>query len=448
VTDGRFGHASRWRITTAATTTLVALGVASGRPAYLLAGVVPLAYVAMVNATGVSEAAVAVERAVDPAEPTPGEAVSVTLTVENAGASVLADCRVVDGVPPNLAVVEGSPRAAVGLQPGESRSFEYAVVARRGSHEFDAPRVRARSLTGADAYTGVADQDGDAELRCELPLEDVPLRDETVEFFGRVQTDTPGSGLEFHSTREYRPGDRLTRINWRRYAETGEMTTVEFRESRSATVVLVVDARPAADVATGPGQPSAVEHALYAAERAVGPLREAGNRVGVTALGPTVGWADPTGTRAAERRVQDVAAAVEADGGAASADGGTLGDGRDPEADPGDGRDPETDPGDGAAAARALCRTLPGEAQVVLLSPLVDDAPVDATRVFGAYGHPVTVLSPDPTGGDTAGQRLAGVRRRARLVECREVGGRVVDWDPAESLSVALGAALRRWVER
>lgn len=446
MTDGRIGRSARWGVATTATAALVAVGILTGMPVFVLGGVAPLAYVALVNATGVGEPDIVVHRSVEPERPRPGDEVTVRVEVENVGDGVLPDLRVVDGVPAKLAVVQGSPRAALGLRPGHTESFEYRVVAKRGDHAFPQPRVRVRSLTGADVVTATGEQAGVTNLQCSLPIDAVPLREQTIEFFGPRRTDTPGSGIEFHSTREYRPGDRLTRINWRRYAETGELTTVEFRKAKRATVVLVVDARAASDVAHGVGYPSAIEYSLYAADRAIPPLRSAGNSVGVTALGADLDPVEPTTSRDVRRGRDEVRSAVAPSTSArgASADGGEAIRCRH------SGRTKRRDHGRASAgnSASDLRKQLPSEAQVVLLSPVVDEYPLDVARILGAYGHAITVVSPDPTVGGSPGQRVASVRRRDRLVRLREAGARVVDWNPEESLSVALATALTQWVDR
>ena len=72
----------------------------------------------------------------------------MTVSVTNAGDSVLSDLRIVDGVPTELAVTEGSPRAAVSLRPGATAEFAYTVVAKRGDFAFGDARLVVRSLLG------------------------------------------------------------------------------------------------------------------------------------------------------------------------------------------------------------------------------------------------------------------------------------------------------------
>ncbi len=81
---------------------------------------------------------------------------------------------------------------------------------------------------------------------------------------------------------------------------------------------------------------------------------------------------------------------------------------------------------------------LPDAAQVVLLSPLCDDAIVETARRLDAYGHRVGVISLDVTGDESVGQRLADVERENRLSALRRSGLPVVEWEPQTPLAAAL----------
>jgi uncharacterized protein (DUF58 family) len=82
---------------------------------------------------------------------------------------------------------------------------------------------------------------------------------------------------------------------------------------------------------------------------------------------------------------------------------------------------------------------------VVLFSPLCDDYVARAARRLDAYGHLVTVVSPDPTTERTVGERLARLERRLRCSRLREAGLRVVDWTADERLEAAVETTRARW---
>ncbi|WP_415380612.1 DUF58 domain-containing protein [Halosimplex sp. TS25] len=366
-----------------------------------------------------------VEREFAPAEPTPGEEVTVRVRVTNTGDSLVPDLRVVDGVPPAIRVVEGSPRFATALRPEETVSFSYTVEAVRGEHAFDPVHVVVRDFSGAlERERHVAAESG-AVLAADLELaadESIPVHPHTAQRVGRVVTDTGGSGVELHSVREYQRGDPMSRIDWNRVAATGEFATLLFREEHAATVVLLVDARKQAYAAPRVDAPSAVEHSVAAADVVVSSLIGAGDSVGLAALSPEWCWLEPrggAGQSARARRLLETHAAF-------------------------DGRPPD---GDfyGEIEERRLRRELPSDAQLLLCSPLCDDEAVVIARQLHARGFPVTVVSPDVTARATTGQRLAAVERAMRISRLRRSGVRVVDWDTDRPLETALDAAHRRW---
>ncbi|MFC6939909.1 DUF58 domain-containing protein [Salinirubellus sp. GCM10025818] len=416
---------NRWYGVNALSLAAGALGVLLGRPGLLLVAVVGVAYGGLALAARPPDVHVELSRELDRHTAAPGDHVRVTVTVRNAGDSLLADLRLVDGVPDAIDVVEGSPRTATSLRPGKAASFAYTVRATRGDHEFDPVTVLARGFSGAIERETAVHARGDAVLTCTPRLDvgdPLPLRALTTGFTGRVVTDTGGPGTEFHAVREYRPGDPLSRIDWKRAARTGEYATLEFRRERAATVVLLVDTREESYLAPDDEAPSAVERSVAAAGELFTSLLSTGDRVGLGAFGPGAYWLAPgTGsehrTRARQALATDEAFAPVP-------------------------RDVPFFPG---LELRRLRRRLPADAQVVLFSPLCDDYVARAARRLDAYGHLVTVVSPDPTTERTVGESLARLERRLRCSRLREAGLRVVDWSADERLGAAVETTRSRW---
>ncbi|QLH79958.1 DUF58 domain-containing protein [Halosimplex rubrum] len=367
----------------------------------------------------------AVERDLSATDPAPGDPVTVTVRVTNESDDLLPDLRLVDGVPPAVRVVDGSPRFATALRAGETVSFSYTVEAVRGDHPFDPVHVVARDFSGALERERHIPGEGETAVSCALDLsadEEIPVHPQTARRVGRVVTDTGGSGVELHSVREYQRGDPLSRIDWNRVARSGEFATLLFREEHAATVVVLVDARAEAYVAPRVDAPSAVDHSIAAADVVVASLIGAGDSVGVAALSPERCWLEPRGGATQAARARSLLERHPAF----------------------DGNRPEG-AFYGEFAERRLRRELPSDAQLVLCSPLADDDAVDIVRQLHARGYPVTVLSPDATAGASTGQRLASVERAMRISRLRRAGVRVVDWDPDRPLETAIDAAQRRW---
>jgi uncharacterized repeat protein (TIGR01451 family) len=436
-TDHRTRH---WTGVVAVAFLLGGAGVVVRQPALLLAGAVGAVFAGYAGSARPprirvdGESVVELDRLLSESDPEPGDEVTVRVRVRNEGDAPLADLRLVDGVPPGLEVVDGSPRHATALRAGASTTFAYTVAATRGEHDWQPATVVA-----ADASASVEREttvECATTLRCSLPLlatERLPVRTRTTPYAGRVETESGGAGLEFFATREYRATDPLDRIDWHRLARTGELGTVEFRRERTAAVVLLVDARRAAYRAPSGGERHAVERSVDAAGRLLSPLLDAGDRVGVTVFAPEEAWLAPGTGEEHRARARDLLTGH-------------------PSLSP-------VPPEEGAFDAfredrreelrerriRRLHGRLPDDAQVLVLSPCCDDHLPEVARRLRAYGHAVTVISPDPTATDSPGRQLARMERTDRLRALRADGVGVLDWDRETPLSTALARAQSRW---
>ncbi|WP_424004655.1 DUF58 domain-containing protein [Haloarcula salina] len=421
----------RWRGAVAAAVALAGAGLWQGSGTLLLAATLPLGYLAYGAA---STAAVpddlVVTRSIDPSTAPPGRPVSVSLTVRNESGRPLSDVRVVDGVPTDLAVLDGSPRGGETLAAGEAFTLDYTVVARRGEHDFDSPRVRVRGTGAGAVATAARPPVGDDRLVCRLDADAPPLSDRGSDRVGQLATDEPGDGSAFHSTREYRRGDDAGRIDWRGYAKRGTLATVNYERWVSTAVVFVLDARAPSRVAAGPGRPSAVELGGYATTRALASLLRAGHRVGVAVVGVDgdgpagLAWLEPgEGRDHRARALSLLESAVDA---AAS------------------GNDRETETDETADAERQFRKVLDlagPRTQLVAVSPLLDDEPVRAVETWAAVDRPLTVLSPDVTAANTVSGQYEQVRRRTRLARCQTGGARAIDWRRGTPLALILESA-------
>ncbi|MFC5278020.1 DUF58 domain-containing protein [Halorubrum rubrum] len=416
----------RWVGVTGVALVLVGLGVALRQPGMVVVGAAAVGYGLYARLGEAGEAELALDREVSDRTPDPGDEVTVTVRARNVGDAPCLDLRLVDGVPPGLEVIDGPARVATALRPGASVTFSYVVRASRGDHEWGTTRAVVRNAAGSRER--LTELEAPTRLTCTPELAagaDLPLRGLTTVSHGRVPTDVGGSGVEFHATREYRRGDPLKRIDWNRRARTGELATLELREERAATVVLLVDAREPAYVAARPDADTAVEASVEAAGAVFTALLAGGDRVGIATMGPRDCWLPPGAGTDHEVRGRETLAT-----------------------DPALAPTPAEDRFYRTLWRRRFRRRLPGDAQVLFFTPLADDVPVDTARRLDAYGHLVTVLSPDPTaspsGSPTPGRTLAAIERRERLRTLRSAGIRVVEWGD-RSFPAAVASASGRW---
>lgn len=425
---------------------ITGVGAALGRPTVVVLAAVPLAVLVAGFATAPAAPRVDVERDLSTAAPALGERVTVRVTVANEGRTV-ADCLIEDGLPEGIDAVD-DPRASVRLPSGASTTLEYRVVARRGSHEFGPISVTARGLVD-DA---TAEVDAETSFRCRSDARPLELRASVGRRVGDRRADTGGSGVEFHSVREYRPSDPQRRIDWRRYARSRELTTVEFRQERAATVHLLVDARPVCDVRGPPADPSALAYCADATERLARALLERGVDVGVGLYPDALDVLPPATGRPQRTRVErllegheslpwgegvavpEVRTAPVADGGETA--GHRLGDGETADSEAVDSTSPATEAGLPGALRR--------DARVLLVSPCLDDAPVEFVTSARAAGGDVGVLAAD-IGGGRPGVVVERALREERLARLEGAGVPVVDWRVRTPLSAAVEEVFGTW---
>lgn len=416
---------------------LVLTGSVLGNRTLVLAAVVPVGYMAVDSLTGPPVSTITATRSFEPGIPAPGEQVTVTVTVENTGDRTLSDVRLVDQVPDDLIVTAGSPRGCFALRPGDSETLTYQVVARQGDYAFDDPVVKLRPLPAVGSVTGSSPVDRESTLRCRRGVTDVPRERGSLQTPGTVESSESGTGREFHSTREYRAGDEISRIDWRQYGKTGELATINYRETRASRVIVLVDGRAETRLAVADGYPTAAELTAYAADRAIGRLAASGNEVGTIALGidpetvdtalddsRAVPWVPPGSDVAKRTQIGAVLDAVVAES-------------RTAEADP---RQRVADGGGLPVDSTQLHATLADDVGIVCVSPLLDDRPVGLLESLVAAGRDVTLISPDITSGERPGADVASVRRRLRLDDLRASGATVVNWHTDEPLTTALEA--------
>ena len=413
----------RWAGVGALSLVAGAVGMVFTQPAVLLLSIVGVTYSAFARNARPPQPSLDIERELSQTTASPDEPVEVSVRVENTGAELLSDLRLVDGVPAGLAVIEGSPRLGTALRPGATASFSYTVEVRRGRHEFGPMQVITRDPSGAQEREDAFETDGSIECIPQLTSAgSMPLYGAATRYTGQVMTRTGGEGLEFYATREYRPGDPPSRIDWNRHARSRELATLLFREERAATVVLLVDTRAQAFRAPGPAADHAVSRSVDAAGELFDTLLEGGDRVGIASFGPRAAWLAPgAGTNHRERARRLLAL----DDAFAYA--------------------PPTEEFLPSAHLMHVRKRAPVDAQFVLLSPLTDDYIGTIARRLQAHGHPITVVSPDVTTGGNVSRRLVRVERQTRLNALREAGIRVIDWGGDELLAVAMNRASVGW---
>lgn len=408
----------RWRTAFVFVLVTSSAGVYLERPLLLLASIIGLAYTAYPLLLPTPTVALALSRTVTDKTPAHGESVTVTVTVTNTGEYTLPDVRLIDGVPTYLTVTDGTARHTAALRPGASTNFRYTVNAKHGVHHFESAiaivhdisgRTRIQTEIEAETETAVTDT-----LDCSVEISTLRSRRQTQQRVGRTVADVSGAGVEFYQTRAYQPGDPSNRIDWRRFARTRELTTIEFREERLRTIILCLDARSSAVRRKRVDEPHAVAYSIAVATEVLSVLLDRGERVGVAVFSDDFSWLAPS--TGSQHQAQASHLLQMHRGCSATQQKST-----------------ET-----ATPYAEQLGTFLGQSNdtvdVILFSPLLDDFGMTAAERFEAKGHSVTVISPDVTMSETLGGEFTQIERRNRVQSLRNIQVPVCDWTPGDRI--------------
>ena len=433
---------SRWHGALIGGLLLTVLGVLIGAEGLLVVALVALLVVGLARVSFPPSDSYRIERTLSNTRPNPGEPVTVTLRIENESRRMLPDLRLTEDLPESLTVVSSSSSVGTAVPPGGETTHSYEIIAPRGEFVFGDLTVRRRNLASTLGTADFVTPEGTTQFTCETLIDSLPLRQQTIQFVGETPTNQGGAGVEFFSTREYRPGDPLNRIDWNQYARSGTLSTVEYRLERAVTVVFIIDDRAASHVDAIGGGPNSFDLTLYAAARGMVTSLEDGNETGVATLSGQ--WVDPgVGERTRSLLEEVVESAEPVDRSLIdSSDGDTT---DEPDTDAND-----ADPAVAADGGMELLHRLPENGQVVICSPLVDDEIVEYAKQCSSYGHAVSVLSPDMTTGRgveslSMGNRVGQLRRQQRITALRGRNTAVADWNLREPLLLELQRLQRRW---
>ncbi|PCR88787.1 DUF58 domain-containing protein [Natrinema ejinorense] len=415
----------RWRAAYAFTLFTSTSGLYLEDPLVLLTSLLGVAYAGYPLLVGPPTVDLDLSRTVSAETPSHGDSVTVTVSVTNTGSATLADLRIIDGVPALLAVTNGTPRHTATLRPGATATFQYTIAAKHGSHRFTPATVIAHDISGnVRVETEVAAGEPTMmregrTLECTVDLRAFQLRRQARQFPGQTPTGSSGDGLEFQQTRSYQRGDPVNRIDWKQFARSGDLTTVEFREEHRTAVVLCIDARPEAMRAAEPTDPHAVAYCVAAARQVLSTLEQRSDRVGVAVFGTEFDWLAPSAGHQQYTHAEQLLLSNKYDRPA-----------------PIDDQDAT---GRSTAQLQQLLAQTRENLEVVVFSPLVDAFGETAVQQLDANGHAVTVISPDVTTKTTASAEFAGIERTNRVQALRNQRVPVADWSPEKPLFWPVG---------
>jgi uncharacterized protein (DUF58 family) len=401
-----------WRLPAYAS--LAAAGVVAG---LALGRVEPVALaapflLALVAAAAAREPQVSVRLSLDRDRALEGD--DLTATIELASAGGVDRLEVLLPLPRELSV-EGGPARAVRLRAGEERRIELRLSCERwGAFAVGPLLFRARDTLGLRSWEGTV---GEAQRLRVYPSEETirslvaPL--DTQVFAGNQVSRARGEGIEFADLREWQPGDRLRRVNWRATALRGAVWVNEQHLERNTDVVLFLDTFAEVRVE---GR-STNDRAVRAAATLAHGYLQRRDRVGLVGFGGFLSWLVPaSGTRQLYAIVDTLLTSSVVQSYAL--------------------RDVDVLPP----------RTLPPKALVLAITPLLDSRTAAALLDLRARGYdlivvevsPLELLVPDAASAAGLAHRLWRLQRDALRWRYEQVGVPVVTWREGVPLAVPL----------
>jgi uncharacterized protein (DUF58 family) len=358
------------------------------------------------------EPQVAVRLALDRERALEGD--EVTATIELAAAAGVERFELLLPLPPELTAEGGTARALL-LRARAERTVEIKLhCARWGAFTIGPVLVRGRDVLGLRSWEGTA---GEPQTLRVYPSEETlqslvaPL--ETQVFAGNQVSRARGQGIEFADLREWQPGDRMRRVNWRATALRGSLWVNEQYPERNTDVVLFLDTF--AEVRSE-GR-STNDRAVRAAATLAHGYLERKDRVGLVGFGGFLSWLVPeSGSRQLYAIVDTLLASDIVH----------------------------------SYALRGVDvlppRTLPPKALVLAITPLLDERTASALLDLRARGYdlivievsPVELLEPDAASAALLSHRLWRLSREALRWRYEQLGVPVVTWREGVPLAAPL----------
>lgn len=344
---------------------------------------------------------------------------TIELEVELAAERTIARAEVLLELPAGV-VADGANPVAVRVSALDSKVLTFPLrVERWGTHQLGGVTLRARDSLGLFSRTGRVDADVvvKAYPRPEA-LRNLLRPAETQLYSGDELSRRKGEGTEFADLRPFAYGDRVRRINWRASARRGELWVNEQHPERNMDVVLFLDSF--ADVRRGSA--SSLDFAVRAAATLAGRYISRRDRVGLVSFGGYVRWLAPGSGMAQAYRIVDALLDTEI----------TL-----------------------SYAWKAIdvvpARTLPPQALVIALTPLLDERSVRALLHLRARGFdlavvelsPLAFVEPGTEETDLVAYRLWSLQRQALRSQFMAAGIAVVPWQEGQPLAAPLEEVTR-----
>ncbi len=336
-----------------------------------------------------------------------GERVEATLTVR--ARTRVDQLEVTALLPRGLTAEQGT--FALALAEGEERRLAVEVTCRRwGAYQVGDVSLRAGDRFGLFTHRQAMRQRAPFRVypRAET-LRGLIAPRETQPYAGNLVARRAGAGIEFADIRPFQAGDQLRTINWRASARRQGLVVTQRHPEQNSDVILFLDTFAELRDADG----GSLDLAVRAAAALAAHYLADKNRVGLVGFGGVLQWLMPGGGL---RQLYQIVEALLA-----------------------------TDIVFSYAWKEASViprRTLPPNALVIAVSPLLDERGVKALLDLRARGYDLAILEispvpfvPEPrTETQVVARRLWVLEREMLRLQYRRLGVSVAEWHRSEPL--------------
>jgi len=233
---------------------------------------------------------------------------------------------------------------------------------------------------------------------------------------GNLRSRQTGPGIEFHSLREYGPGDERRQINWKATARTESILVNQNNAERSSDVTIVLDVR--APSGSEARDEEVIDREVSAACSLAAHYLQGRDRVGMLVLGDYLDVIEPAYGRKQFHRLVDRLLDVRSAGWRTT-----------------------------AGLPLAMRRYFPSDTLVLVITPMDDNGMVRTLEEMERRGHDVAVLAVRPTSqwdpiSSGFRERIRNVEWQDDVYELRSVCT-VLEWDAGMDLGSSLVGRMR-----
>ena len=349
--------------------------------------------------------------------------VDVKIKVKNKGKQ-LQFLEVMDEVPPNVEISEGSNHQVLSLEEGETKIIKYTLFLPVRGNKVIGP-IKFRSIDSLGFF--YKEWKVNEEMRIHIlprteEMNKVNVRPSyTRNWLGNIQSQSIGIGSEFYALREYVPGDEIRKINWKATARYLNPITNQFEGEKSGDVVIVVDGYKKGNVGTV--RNNTTKASIKAAASLATSILSDRNRVGLIVLGETLDWVYPRSGRDQLYKILSNLSNLKEGGMWKMEDMKWL-----------------------------IKRFFPNKSMIIFISPLMQPKITDTIIDICRKEFDVMVISPDPLKVEKSivddynesAERILRMGRK-NMIDTLWPYSIVIDWDPNEPLEASLEEVIRYW---